>query len=247
MRSHDWTDESTLVVDGVEFVARTTSRFTSTSSRFCLVKRPNLVQAYIDLIADLQPRRIVELGVFQGGSAALMALLAEPDRLVALERSEDRVEGLDALIQARGLGGAVHAIYGVDQGDAARVSSVIEEHFEGEPIDLVVDDASHLVKPTRTSFDALFPRLRPGGMFIVEDWSWAHIGYGLHLPDEVPLTQVVFELVMALPSQPGLISEVRMTRDWAVVVRGDAPVDRGRFRLADAYSERGRGLLAGYT
>ncbi len=29
--------------------------------------------------------------------------------------------------------------------------------------------------PTRTSFEVLFPRLRPGGLFVIEDWNWQHL------------------------------------------------------------------------
>jgi hypothetical protein len=48
------------------------------------------------------------------------------------------------------------------------------EQFDGGPLDLVVDDCSHLYEPTRASFNELFPRLRPGGAYVIEDWVWAH-------------------------------------------------------------------------
>jgi hypothetical protein len=37
---------------------------------------------------------------------------------------------------------------------------------------------------------------------VIEDWSWAHVGYGAHRPTETPLTVLVFEITMALPSRP---------------------------------------------
>jgi hypothetical protein len=49
---------------------------------------------------------------------------------------------------------------------------------------------------------------------------------------------------MALPSRPGLIAELRIDRDWAMVVRGDAELDTADFAISACYSERGRGLLA---
>ena len=42
--------------------------------------------------------------------------------------------------------------------------------MDGEPLDLVIDDASHLYGPTMASFEVLFPRLRPGGLYVIEDW-----------------------------------------------------------------------------
>jgi predicted O-methyltransferase YrrM len=238
-----WRTENVLEIDGVQFVARgATNRFESTRNRFCLVKRPDLVDSYLALLADVRPATIVEIGVFQGGSCALMTLAADPQALVAVELNEERVPALDALIAERGLGNRVWVHHGVDQADAATLGRLVDDRLPGRPLDLVVDDGSHLVGPTRASFNTLFPRLRPGGAYIIEDWAWAHIGYGTHRPAETPLTVLVFEITMALPSQPGLIAEMRIDRDWVMVVRGDAHLDAG-FEISAGYSERGRALL----
>jgi predicted O-methyltransferase YrrM len=239
-----WRDENVLELDGVQLVAHgATSRFTSTRNRFCLVKRPDLVDAYLRLLDDMRPSTIVEIGVYQGGSCALMTLAADPEVLVAVELDEERVPALDTLIAERGWGDRVHVHHGVDQADGALLGRLVDDHLAGRPLDLVVDDASHLVGPTRASFNALFPRLRSGGLYIIEDWSWAHIGYGAHRPAETPLTVLVFEITMALPTRPGLIAELRIDRDWAMVVRGDADLDAG-FDISSCYSERGQALLA---
>ena len=246
MTEATWQDDGTLDVDGVVFVPSPpgTGRFRSSSSRFCLVKPEALVRGWLELITELRPRVIVELGVMEGGSTALMALVAEPERLVAVELASPRSQGLADLIRERRLEDRVHVHYGIDQGDDARLRDVVDRSLGGRAIDLVVDDASHAVEPTRASFNLLFPKLRPGGWFVVEDWSWAHVGFGAHRPGDAPLTTVVFELVMALPSVAGLIRELRVTRDWAIVVRGDAEVDPATFDLSSTYSQRGRDLLA---
>jgi hypothetical protein len=240
-----WPESDVLDVDGVRFVSRPIrDRFTSTIDRFCLVKRPALIAAYLDLLDDLRPATIVEIGVYRGGSCALMALAGDPELLVAVELTEERVPALDAFIADRGLSERVHVHHGVDQADAATLRRVVGQHLGSRHLDLVVDDASHLVGPSRITFNTLFPLVRPGGVYIIEDWSWAHIGYGIARPDETPLTQLVFEITMALPSRPGLIAELRIDRDWAMVVRGDAELDVGAFDVATCYSDRGRALLA---
>ena len=51
---------------------------------------------------------------------------------------------------------------------------ILDHEFVDESIDLVIDDASHLYVETKASFEELFPRLRPGGLFIIEDWASGH-------------------------------------------------------------------------
>ena len=40
------------------------------------------------------------------------------------------------------------------------LGTIVAEEFGDERLDLVVDDASHSLEPTRTSSETLFPRLR---------------------------------------------------------------------------------------
>ena len=62
----------------------------------------------------------------------------------------------------------------VDQADRAGSPRSSSEAFGDQPLDLVIDDCSHLYEATRASFNELFPRLRPGGLYWIEDWPWAH-------------------------------------------------------------------------
>ncbi|MFE3638938.1 class I SAM-dependent methyltransferase [Streptomyces sp. NPDC059168] len=50
---------------------------------------------------------------------------------------------------------------------------------ERGPFDIVIDDGSHLNEHVLTSFEALFPHLRPGGLYVVEDTQTAYwTGWG---------------------------------------------------------------------
>jgi len=40
------------------------------------------------------------------------------------------------------------------------------------PWDLIVDDASHQAGPTVRTLDNLWPTLRPGGYYVIEDWNY---------------------------------------------------------------------------
>jgi predicted O-methyltransferase YrrM len=165
-----WLDEGRLDVDGIAFVS--SYRADSTSTSFYIRKEPESVRDLVALLDGFAGANIVELGIAGGGSAALMSLIASPKRLVAFELDERPVAGLEAFIAERGLGDVVHTHYGVDQSDRDRLAAIVAAEFGDEPIDLVVDDASHLLAPTRASFEVLFPLVRPGGLYLIEDWNW---------------------------------------------------------------------------
>jgi hypothetical protein len=138
---------------------------------------------------------------------------------------------------------------GVDQGDTARLAEIADEVFGEEPIDLVVDDCSHRYKLSHASFNELFPRLRPGGVYVIEDWPWAHapvgteeeaVAWSLRL---VPLTRLVFEVILAIPGVPRLISGVEIDSNSVYVTRGEAEVDRETSRSQPA-PRRGAGICS---
>ncbi|GIU90424.1 MAG: hypothetical protein KatS3mg010_1523 [Acidimicrobiia bacterium] len=152
-----------FVVDGVEFVCKYSPE--STPRRFFIVKPMELVERYRRLCeTEWRNRNIVELGIAEGGSTALLALLARPKKLVAVDLEPKRLEALDQFIHDRRLEDSVQPCYGVDQADHDQLARIVDEAFRDEPLDVVIDDASHQYDLTRASFETLFPRLRPGGV-----------------------------------------------------------------------------------
>ncbi|MEZ5178289.1 MAG: class I SAM-dependent methyltransferase [Acidimicrobiales bacterium] len=254
----------TFELDGIEFVCAYQPE--STATRFFIVKSPALVDRYLDLCRRFEGARIVELGIAEGGSTALMALAARPAALVAVDLEEQRLEALDEFVAARGLGGQVLAHYGVDQADRATLGRLVDEDLGGEPIDLVVDDCSHVLGPTRSSFETLFPRLRPGGLYVIEDWNADHlmrvavadaVRAELEAGDESlrtaireslanaaepearrePLSQLALEFVLARAQSGDVIDEVVVDEFWITVRRGPGELDPDGFRLDDAYTD----------
>jgi SAM-dependent methyltransferase len=222
---------------------------------FFVAKPRWLVERYIRLIEELQPRHIFELGMFQGGSTALLAALASPRRLVAIDRAEGEKPRVSEYAAHRGLEDAIRIHGGTDQADRARLAEIVADDFEGDPIDLVIDDCSHLYAETKASFNELFPRLRPGGIFVIEDWPWAHRPPGVEpggeafpgqdaFRDEEPLTRLILELILGLPAMPGLIADLTVDPGAVTVRRGDAQVDPEGFDITACLDERGLALLA---
>jgi predicted O-methyltransferase YrrM len=166
-------ERSGLEIDGVRFTTGYV-RVEGDPNVFTLVKSADLVSRYERLLEHARADRIVELGIAYGGSTAFLAMRARPRKLVAVEFESARLPHLDRFIDERGLGEVVRPYYGVDQGDKDRVAAIVDDEFGDEPLDLVFDDASHRYGPTLASFETIFPSLRPGGMYIIEDWTGLH-------------------------------------------------------------------------
>lgn len=43
------------------------------------------------------------------------------------------------------------------------------------PFDIIVDDCSHFGDLSKVSFWGLFPHLKPGGLYVIEDWSTGYL------------------------------------------------------------------------
>ncbi|SER18100.1 Methyltransferase domain-containing protein [Lentzea xinjiangensis] len=110
--------------------------------------------------------RVLEIGI--GG-------YRDPDRGGGSLRMWQRyfprglVLGLD-IAQKNVTGPRIATVQG-DQSDAAFLDRLGRERG---PFDVVIDDGSHLNDHVRTSFHALFPHVRPGGLYVVEDLQTAY-------------------------------------------------------------------------
>jgi predicted O-methyltransferase YrrM len=247
------------VIDGTTFVFDYGRG--STSDRFLIRKPPDLVELYEDLAPRFPDAHIVELGIAAGGGTALLALLARPRRLVACELDPNRVVALDELIAARTLGSVIRPFYGVDQSDRAELAAIVDREVPDQRLDLVIDDASHLYEPTRASFEVLFPRLRPGGLYVIEDWA-ADYAYARRIEATLadptsaasaalqarlaeaaaeqpggprPLPQIGVELLHACGGRSDVVTRLEVNRHWIAVERGSAPLDPSTFRLDDHF------------
>lgn len=221
----------------------------STLEQFIFQKPRAMIDRYQQLLAQLQPRVIFELGIWRGGSCVFLQKLAGASKVISVDLSEHRIDALDQYRERAGLAHVLRPYYGVNQADRGALQAILEVELQDSPLDLVIDDASHFLDETRASFNQLFPALRPGGVYVIEDWSWAH--GPLRFPDDEPafyperepLTRLVFQLVLACASEPGLVSSVEVDHHLVLVTRGDNDIDPAQFDIARCCLARGRGLL----
>ncbi len=245
----NWESDVRLALEGATLLldwTETASTRNLEPGSFILQKTREMVEFYQGL-ANRGFKRILDAGIFRGGSVVLLDQLLTPTRLLAFDISAARLPALDLYIDERNAAHRLHLRYGVDQADEASLKAIVAEEFSGEPLDMIVDDASHLLAQTRATFDATFPCLRDGGLYVIEDWGWAHWpgmwqengGPWPHLPS---LTQLVTEIAMACASRPDVVRDVLVRRDLVAVTRGPGDLPKA-FRLADHYQTAGRRFL----
>ena len=107
------------------------------------------------------PVRFLEIGVANGGSFSVWRRFFGPEaRLHGLDisRSEEAIRRLAEVDAVLHIG---------DQTHVGLLSSIVDE--VGGALDVVIDDGSHVSSHQIASFEALYPRLAPGGVYICED------------------------------------------------------------------------------
>ena len=128
--------------------------------------------------------RMLEIGVAKGGSLSLWRRWFGPAATIFgidINPACARYDGRNASVRIG------------SQSDAAFLNRVVDE-MGG--LDIVLDDGSHQMADVRASFDALFPRLSPGGLYMIEDMHaayWASHGGGLGSPDNI--YRLAFDMV----------------------------------------------------
>ncbi len=111
---------------------------------------------------NFTPTSILEIGVHKGESTKVFAEAYPAAKIAAFDlvRYDDvDFSGFPNITYLQG-----------DQTDAKRLEEIIQTEFPSG-FDLVIEDASHIGAYSRMTFDAVFPRLSPGGIYIVEDWG----------------------------------------------------------------------------
>ena len=206
-------------------------------SHFVFFKVQKLVDQYRAFFArrpEFRPRNVLELGIWDGGSTVFWFEVFRPSKHVAIDidpRGDS--EQFTRYVRERDLAGRLRTRWSVDQSDQDALTALVRDEFVG-PLELVIDDASHFLEPTRASFDALFPRLRDGGLYLIEDWAWGH-WREFHPPnpmsEDEPLTRFVVDLVQAAGTSADVIRSVDVCSGFVAVERGAGAVDADAFAL----------------
>lgn len=129
-----------------------------------------------------QPLRLLEIGVggysHPGEGGASLQMWRQYFR-------RGLIYGLDVFDKSLLDGPRLRTVIG-DQSSRQVLADVVNEYG---PFDVIIDDGSHINEHVLASFDVLFPAIRPGGVYVIEDlWTSYAPGYGGRKLDLAPST-----------------------------------------------------------
>jgi predicted O-methyltransferase YrrM len=227
-----------ITIDGVTFTLDTrpgSMRGKSKENNFTLVKSAQFLDFY-DSLKAYEPKEIMEVGMFEGGSLVYFDKLFQPKTLVGLDIRKDPIAPLEQYVKVNS---HVKTYYARSQDKHGTLMSARENFPKG--IDLIVDDASHLYAQTKATFEMLFPMLRAGGHYVIEDWSWSH---QTHYQDkkhtwfqQPALTNLVFELVV-LAGKYGVIDSIHIDKNLLSIKKGKGFLPQNALELEGCLRDR---------
>lgn len=151
------------------------------------------------------PVRFLELGVRFGGSLQLWRKFLGPDAII---------HGLDIDPKSAIADTPDHKVHIGSQTDTGLLQSIIDE-MGG--VDIVLDDASHVNEHQIETFEFLYDKISPDGLYIVEDTHTSYLpGYGggayrnrLYSPERTNFIEYAKRYIDYMHAwyRPGLFSE----------------------------------------
>jgi cephalosporin hydroxylase len=242
MKPIEWKNQTEFSVDGVKFFCSIDDYTRKTDNdRIIILKDRDSLESYRQVLSNTRVRNLLEFGILEGGSAVLFTLLMELEKFVGID-IRDSARGIEPFLARHEVGKKIKFHFSVSQSDERSVRKLIKSEFAKSPIDLIIDDASHEYAHTKRTFEIAFPHLRPGGLYVIEDWGWPHWrGYN-GLMGEPAMSVLIFELVMLCATSQEVVSDIRIFPSCAFIRKSEAATDLPDFSIEKFYQKRGLSL-----
>jgi hypothetical protein len=135
-------------------------------------KPHDLYDIYEQYFRDLrgQPIKMLEVGVFQGESTKVFSRYFEAGTII----------GVDSEVHDIDFSDYPNVVYRQAAQTSASDLAAVLDGDASDGLDIILDDASHVGYFSKITFDHLYSRLRPSGLYIIEDWG---TGYWDSWPD----------------------------------------------------------------
>ena len=216
---------------------------TTTDDEIVILKCPEFLRKYDNILNSLPNNNVVEIGIAEGGSLIYFALAFPHLTFTGIDLRSPNEKVTDH-IKKLGLSDRIKLHYRIDQADKRKVRETIAEDFKGAKIGAIIEDACHWYEQSRKTFEATFELLETDGVYCLEDWSWAHEAgrtqNGGMWWDKPSLSNLLFEIIMLQPSTSDLVRNIRVDQNVAVIERGTMPVKN--LCLDDLIINRGKKL-----
>lgn len=120
-------------------------------------------EPYFAPLSD-QPVKVLELGVHMGNSLKVFSSYFRHGTVVGIDVKDPAVD----------FSRYPNAVFEIgDQREGDQLRAISSAHAPGG-WDIIIDDASHYGTWSFLSYEALYPRLKPAGLFVIEDWGCAY-------------------------------------------------------------------------
>ena len=120
----------------------------------------NIYEKYFDKIKT-QKLVFMEIGIAQAYSARMFEEYFQNSKLYFLDNCPGDVNIGKRVLSNRS------KCFLIDAGNKEQLTNFVKS--EGELFDIIIDDAGHQMKQQITSFEVLFPYVKSGGVYVIED------------------------------------------------------------------------------
>lgn len=121
----------TFNVHGVPFRFAVGPGLTTADEAF-IFKDRGLIDLYLEHLSTFAPRNVLEFGIFQGGSAALLATVLGLEQIACIDICNP-LPGLEAFLERHALSNRVRCHFNTSQADGKRVRAIVKEVFGDNP------------------------------------------------------------------------------------------------------------------
>ncbi len=113
----------------------------------------------------LEPRSILEVGVHRGESTKVFSRRFPNAKIVAIDIEDNDID-FSCCPNVK--------FIRCNQIDDVKITSIIETEFDGS-LDLCIDDGAHIGSISEITFLTVFPFIKSGGIYIIEDWGTGYL------------------------------------------------------------------------
>ena len=143
-----------------------------------------------------QPIRLLEIGLNVGASVKLWLQYFSQAKIFGVDIADFKfAPEIEKFIMDNGLLPRFNFTRG-DAGGPVFLKSFVEANLE--PVDIIIDDGSHFSGPIIEAFNHLWPQVKPGGYYVIEDLGEVlnPESHTLGHPDQVEFCQALLGFVM---------------------------------------------------